>query len=346
MIQGFQTGCGNTPGFFCLYNTVNINLMNAYILKELNQPPTLAIVPEPIPADDQVTVRVLASALNHRDVWITRGLYPGIRPGAVMGSDAVVTFEGNEYIINPGLDWGSRQVYQGPSFRVLGVPDDGVFSDYMAIGKQYLYPKPTHLNTIQAAALPLAGVTAYRALFRRAQLQQGETVLISGVGGGVAMMAMQLALAAGCKVLVTSGSEWKITRAMELGAHAGFLYTEEGWEDKVVKIYGGVDVVIDGACGPGFSGLLKVCRPGGRIVFYGATSGKITELNPQPVFWKQISILGSTMGSDQDFADMVDFVTAIKMVPVVDHIFPFTKLPEAFALMQEGRQFGKIVVEH
>jgi len=320
--------------------------MKAYTLHELYQPPMLANLPEPSPFDDQIQVEILASALNHRDLWITRGLYPGIRLGAVMGSDAVVRYEGLEYIINPGLDWGNRQSHQSRNFRVLGVPDDGVFADYIAIGNQYLYPKPVHLNTEQAAALPLAGVTAYRALFRRAQLHKEDTVLISGVGGGVAMMALQLSVAAGCRVLVTSGSNRKIARAIELGAHGGFRYTDEGWEDQLIKLYGGVDVIIDGACGPGFKGLVKIGNPGARIVFYGATSGRIPELNPQPIFWKQISILGSTMGSDQDFADMLDFVNLHKVTPVVDSVFPFDELPAAFAQLEKGTQFGKLVIEH
>ena len=320
--------------------------MKAYIVSELYQPPVIKNLPEPQPAENQVVAKILASALNHRDLWITRGLYPGIRFGSVMGSDAVVMHDGQTYIINPGLDWGTRQSHQSREFRVLGVPDDGVFADCIAIGRQYLYPKPAHLDMEQAAALPLAGVTAYRALFKRAQLQKGDTVLVSGVGGGVAMMALQLSVAAGCRVLVTSGSSRKIARAIELGAHGGFIYTEEGWEDQLVKLYGGVDVVIDGACGPGFKGLVKICNSGARIVFYGATSGRIPELNPQPIFWKQISILGSTMGSDQDFADMLDFVNLHKVTPVVDSVYSFDDLPDAFAQMEKGTQFGKLVIKH
>lgn len=320
--------------------------MKAYIIKENSEYPEMTEIANPEPAENQAIVKLTASSLNHRDIWITKGLYPGIKFGSVMGADGCGTCNGLEFIINPGLSWGASEAFQGKDFRVLGVPDNGTFADYIAIDKTYLYPKPAHLNDVQAAALPLAGVTAYRSLMVRGQLKKGEKVLISGIGGGVAVFALQYAVALGCEVFVTSGSESKISKALELGAKAGFSYNDPDWPKKLLSQISGIDVVIDSACGPGFQNLVKVSNPGARIVFYGGTAGKIEGLNPQPVFWRQISLLGSTMGSPADFKAMIDFVTEYKITPVIDSVLPFDQLNEGFKKMAKGDQFGKIVFHH
>ncbi len=320
--------------------------MKAYTIQHLHQLPTLTDHELPSVNDDLALIQLTASALNHRDIWITKGLYPNIRLGAVMGADGCGILDGQEYIINPGLEWGSNELYQSPEFRVLGVPDDGTFADFIAVDRKYLYPKPTHLSSVQAAALPLAGVTAFRAIIKRAQVRKGEKVLISGIGGGVALFAMQYAIALECEVYVTSGSDLKIAEAISLGAKAGYIYHDPDWPKKLLSDAGGVDVIIDGACGIGFNQLVKVCLPGARISFYGGTAGKIEGLNPQLVFWRQISILGTTMGSDADFNDMTDFVSMHKIVPVVDIIMPFDAIPDGFKKLASGDQFGKIVFQH
>ena len=196
--------------------------MKAYIIDQINHPPKLTDKEVPTPLENQELIQIKASALNHRDIFITQGLYPGIRLGAIMGADGSgLDSDGNSVIINPGLDWGSNQHYQSKLFRVLGVPDDGTFAESIVIDKRYIHPKPAHLDFIQAASLPLAGLTAYRSLFKRAGLKPGEKVLISGVGGGVAVMAMQFALAIGCEVAVTSSSEAKLEKAIFFGAKYG-----------------------------------------------------------------------------------------------------------------------------
>ncbi len=320
--------------------------MKAYILPDLKSSPALREVNIPSPSESEVILKLSASAINHRDIWITQGLYPGIRVGAVMGSDGCGTLDGVEYIINPGLSWGLQEAFQGPDFRVLGVPDDGTFAEYIAIDRKYIYPKPPHLTSYEAAALPLAGVTAYRALMKKAGLQPGEKVLISGIGGGVALFALQFALALGCEVYVTSGSEEKISKAISLGAKAGYSYLDPDWPKKLLKDAGGVDVIIDGACGIGFNQLVKTCNPGARISFYGGTAGKIDGLNPQFIFWKQISILGSTMGSPSDFEQMMQLVTDHYIRPVVDEVIPFGGLLTGLAKLSGGKHFGKIVIDH
>ncbi len=298
-----------------------------------------------VPAGKPV-VQLKASALNHRDVWITKGLYPGIIAGATMGADGAGIYGDREVIIFPSVEWGGSQKAQHDNFRVLGVPDDGTFADFIAIDEAYIFDKPAHLSMVEAAALPLAGLTAYRALFSRGGASAGEKVLITGVGGGVALFAMQFAIHVGCEVYLTSSSEEKVQKAIALGAKGGYLYNDKDWARHLVQDVGGVDIIVDGACGSGFNDLTKAASPGGRIVFYGATRGNIADFNARAVFWKQLSILGSTMGSPDDFRKMLHFISQHEIVPHIDRIFRFGDLPLALAYMDAGHQFGKIVLDH
>jgi len=168
--------------------------------------------------------------------------------------------------------------------------------------------------------------------------------LISGVGGGVALFAFQFAIAAGAEVWVTSGTGWKIDNAMKMGAAGGINYKNADWKS-FGKESGGFDVIIDSAGGDGFSNLIKVANPGARICFYGGTRGKITALNPQIIFWKQLSIFGSTMGTDEEFKDMVDFVDQHEIIPVIDSVYSLKDGNDAFKRMENGLQFGKIVLK-
>lgn len=310
---------------------------------------------QPAAGPGEVLVRVMAAALNHRDVWITRGQYAGIKYPTILGSDgagevvavgegADATLLGQRVVINPNLAWGDNERFQGRQYTILGLPRDGTFAEYVAVGADRVHPVPVHLDIEQAAALPLAGLTAYRALFGRANLQPGERVLISGVGGGVALYALQFALAVGAEVFVTSGSADKIARAVAMGARAGADYRVEGWQKAFVKTHGEVDVVIDSAGGTGFAALIDVLAPGGRLAFYGGGQGNISGLNPQKMFWKQVSVLGSTMGSDREFVAMLDLVNRHQLVPVVDSVHALADGRSAFDLMARGGQFGKIVL--
>ena len=321
--------------------------MKSYCIHQIGQLPQKVNKSIPTVKDDELLLKLSASSLNHRDIWITKGLYPGIKIDATMGADGCGQDEnGKDYIINPGLEWGNNEAYQASNFRVLGVPDDGTFAEYIAINKKYVLPKPSHLSTLQAAAIPLAGVTAFRALFKRANLQKGEKVLISGIGGGVALFAMQFAIAHGCEVLVTSGSSIKLEKAISLGAKAGYLYNDVEWTKNLLADFGGVDVIIDSAAGSGFQQLVKICNPGARIAFYGGSQGKIDGLNPQTLFWKQISLLGTTMGSDLDFKEMVSFVQQHQIIPIIHSVYALDELHQGFHYMETAQQFGKIVFEH
>lgn len=319
--------------------------MNALVLTKEKSFPEYTQTDQPTPKSGEVLVKLAAAALNHRDVWITRGLYPGVRIPTILGSDGAGRVGDREVIINPNINWGDKETVQSDEYLILGTPTDGTFAEYIAVGEDRLYDKPTHLSMEQAAALPLGGLTAFRAVFTKCEVKKGDRVLISGVGGGVALFACQFAIAAGAEVYVTSSSEEKIERAVDLGAKGGYLYTEEGWTKRFGKEVGGVDAVIDSAAGDGFADLVRICNPGAHLCFYGGTRGKINNLNPQLIFWKQLNIHGSTMGSDKEFAAMIDFVEQHEVIPVVDEVFDLKDGVAALQKMKEGKQFGKLVLK-
>lgn len=330
--------------------------MKAWTLSAKDQPLALQTVDVPLLLPGRANVRIHAAALNHRDVWISKGQYAGIQYPIILGSDGAgnvsgcatnvdPAWVGQDVLINPSFNWGPDEACQGDTFQILGLPQNGTFSEIVSVPAEYLHPKPAHLSMAQAAALPLAGLTAFRALVSRARVQPGDKVLITGIGGGVALFALQFALSIGCEVWVTSGSEDKLRAAQALGAKGGVNYRQEGWRKTLQAAAGLFDVMIDGAGGPGFAELLNVAAPGARIAIYGGTAGNLDGLSPQRLFWKQVSLLGSTMGSPSDFHNMLRFVAANGIVPVIDEVFPFAETPAAFAKMSDGKQFGKLVVE-
>ena len=333
--------------------------MQALQLDAINQPVAVRDVPTPTPGPGEILVRLHAAALNHRDVFIQAGKYAGIKLPCTLGSDgagevaahganvpATAPAVGSRVLLNPGLRWGTDPRAQAREFSVLGMPDPGTFAEYIVLPAEYIRPLPAHLSFEQGAALPLAGLTAYRAAFARAQVQAGERVLVTGVGGGVALLAAQLCAARGAEVWVTSGSNEKLARAQALGAKGGVNYHAENWVKTLTQQAGGpFDVIIDSAAGAAFNALLDAAAPGGRIVFYGGTLGTIPELPPAQVFWKQLSILGSTMGSEQDFEDMLALVTEQQLVPVVDEVFPLAEGEAALRRLEAGAQFGKVVLK-
>jgi 2-desacetyl-2-hydroxyethyl bacteriochlorophyllide A dehydrogenase len=315
-------------------------------------------VADPVPGAGEVVVRLAASALNHRDVWIKLGQYAGLKFPCIPGSDGVGKvlsagtdlapgeWVGRRVLINPSFGWGLNEAAQGNEFSILGLPRDGTFAERIAVPVSQLSLAPAHLTDEEAAALPLAGLTAWRAVVTRAQVRGGERVLIGGIGGGTALFALQFAVAAGAEVWVTSSSVDKIARARALGARGGFDYSRPGWSEAALTEAGGLfDVVIDSAGGAGFESLIDVAAPGGRVVFFGATRGNPTALPMRKVFWRQLSLLGTTMGSPSDWAAMLAAVTRHQIRPVVGEVFPFARAPEAFALMERGGQFGKIVLK-
>lgn len=330
--------------------------MRAIIFRGKDKPLTIETLKKSRPAKDQVLVRMHNAALNHRDLWTWREQTQVPDQGVILGSDGSGVIEdvgedadpllvGMECVINPSLDWGTNPIVQGNSFRILGYPDNGTFSDYLVISKKYVFEKPEHLSFAQAAAVPLSGLTAYRALFSKARLRANEKVLITGIGGGAALWALQFATAYHARVYVTSGSDEKLGKAKALGAIGGFNYKDPLWAEQALKASGGFDIVIDCAGGNEFGKFLDIVVPGGRIVNFGRTAGNIGELATRLLYWKQISILGTTMGTRDEFLSMLDFVESRKLMPVLDEIFPLERVPEALLRMEQGNQFGKIIAQ-
>ncbi|AQG81376.1 quinone oxidoreductase family protein [Spirosoma montaniterrae] len=344
--------------------------MNAIQLTELHQPVKLTEVPTPTPGPGEVLIKLRAAALNHRDVFIQKGLYPGIKLPVILGSDGAgivaevgtgvdPVWRGQEVVINCSLNWGSNPAFYGPDFQILGMPANGTFAECISVPANYIHHKPAHLSFEQAAALPLAGLTAWRALMTRAGLHTSghrsrERVLITGIGGGAALFALQFAVAAGAEVWVTSGSDEKIERAKTLGAAGGVNYREPDWLKTLMAqasggktehpLRGYFDVIIDSAGGPGFAKLIDAAAPGGRIAFFGGTAGNITDIIPAKAFFKQLTLLGSTMGTEAEFGSMLAFVSEKKIRPVLDEILPLAEAEQAFRHMDDGKQFGKIVL--
>lgn len=329
---------------FC--NFTRLYHMLAAIITANPSPVTLAEMPLSQPKAGESLVRLAASALNHRDVWITKGLYAGIRFPCILGSDGAGWVDDREVVIYPLFDWGDDPRVQSKQYRILGMPDNGTFAEFVAVPDQLIFPKPAHLPMEAAAALPLAGLTAFRTLFTKGATTGKDRVLITGIGGGVALFALQFALAAGAEVWVTSGSEEKIQKAVALGAAGGANYTRPGWEQTLLQQSSGFDVIVDGAAGEGFGLLIKLSRPGGRIGVYGGTRGAIPNISPQAIFYKQLSIFGSTMGTPEEFGQMLDFVSQHRLQPVIDRVFPLENAPDAFERMEKGSQFGKIVLRN
>ncbi len=319
--------------------------MRAAVLEELHRPLVLKEVAEPQPIEGEVLVDIYFAALNHRDIWIQKGQYARISLPLIPCSDGSGMYNGSPVLINPSLNWGKDERSQGKDYRILGMPDQGTLAEKLCILASKVHPIPAHLSLAEASALPLAGLTAYRALMVKCKPVPGENVLISGVGGGVATLAFQMALAAGCRVYVTSGSAWKREKAMDMGAAGAFDYKDPDLLKKMQTQSDGFDIVIDSAGGSGFTTLLKACRPGARVSIYGGTEGDIPAVSPQLLFWKQLTIMGSTMGSDLDFIHMLNFVNQHGIHPVIDKIFSITQVNEAWDYMNRGQQFGKVVID-
>ncbi|MDX1407126.1 MAG: zinc-binding dehydrogenase [Saprospiraceae bacterium] len=318
--------------------------MQALVLEELGHPLHLQEVDDPMAEAQEIVVSLRKAALNHRDYWITQGRYPGLQFPVILGSDGAGMVGAREVIINPGLHWGDDERVQSRKFRVLGMPDQGTFAQQIAVPADHVYDKPAHLSWEEAAALPLAGLTAYRALVVQGKAVSGQKILISGVGGGVALTAMQLAVALGAEVFVTSGHERKIKRAREMGAAGGVNYSEDDWPRTLKGLAGPFDLIIDSAGGSGFNALVGLLAPGGRLVTYGGTLGKIRGLSPQRIFWRQLTIQGSTMGSQRDFREMLAFVSQHRIRPVVDRTFDLADGQAAIDYLRRGTQFGKVVL--
>jgi NADPH:quinone reductase-like Zn-dependent oxidoreductase len=324
-----------------------------------------ADIAKPRPGNGEVLIQVKSAALNHLDIWVRKG-----RRGVtlsmphILGSDgAGVVSEigagvegiavGDEVLVNPGLSCGKceycRRGEQSEceSFGILGMIRPGTFAEYVAVPVGNVYRKPGHLSFDEAAALPLAYVTAWRMLMTRAGLKPGQTLLIHGIGGGAALAALQLAKLAGAVIIVTSSSDEKLKRAEQLGANNRINYKTSDVASTVRDITGGrgVDVVFETVGVATWPVDFACVRRGGKIVICGVTSGPMVETNLQALYWNQVTVMGSTMGSNEDFRGMLSAISAVKMKPVIDSVFSLDRFYEAMTRMEQGAQFGKIVLK-
>ena len=313
-------------------------------------------VETPAVTPGKVLVKIKAISLNRRDEWIMEGKYPNIRFGGILGSDGSGIVEkvgdekdkswlGSEVVINPNIEWGPDPDVQSKRYSILGMPVNGTFAEYCLVETDRIQPKPAHLDFLQAAALPLGGLTAFRALFRRGHLTAGQNILISGFGGGVAQFAFLFAQAAKANVYVTSGSDEKIARALKMGARGAYNYKKESNYSDLWKTKGGFDLIIDSAGGDQINNFIKILKPNGKIVFYGATNGLPSKIDMYRMFWNQLSLQGTTMGNDQEFKEMLDFVDRHQIKPMIDSIRPFSRLAESIADIARPNKVGKIVIQ-
>ncbi len=332
--------------------------MKAVRLNEIGGPEKLHVeeVPDPAPGPGQVCVKVKRAAFNRRDVFITNNLYPGIALPATLGSDATGEVAalgegvagpsvGTPVVIDPEIGWNDTlgHAYPGGG-SVLGMPVDGTFAEYIVVPAENVYPKPAGLSDDEAAAIPLAGLTAYRAAFTRGRMTKDDVVLITGVGGGVQSFVLLYAKHVGARAIVTSGSDEKLARAKALGADVAINYkTDLDWQKAARKASdGGPTLAIDSTGGETFGKCLDIARTFGRVVTYGGTTGD-AKIRPFSIFWKQLDVLGSSMGSPADFKGMLAlFESGLR--PIVDRVYPMEEAAAAAAHLWQNEQFGKVVL--
>ena len=328
--------------------------MRALVLRENSF--QIESIPKPIIENEEVLVKINFAALNHRDQWIREGKYPKIVFPSVLGSDGVgevvevfnaenKKWLNKKVIINPNINWGSDDFVQNKNYHILGMPTYGTLAEFVKVNVNRLIEKPNHLSDEEAAAIPLAGLTAWNATMNKGALAPEKKILVSGVGGGVAQFAFLFANAINSSVYVSSSKNDVIEKCISIGAKGGINYTIENSLKNKAKEIGGFDIIIDSAGGNQINDLLTCLKPNGKLVFYGAPLGSPSKLNVALMFWNHLSLMGSTMGSDRDFINMVAFVNQHKIKPIIDQTFTLDNSIAAFDRMKMGNQFGKIIIQ-
>lgn len=316
--------------------------MRAVRIHEDGGPEVLVLeeVPDPVPGPGEVLVQLKASALNHLDVWIRKGL-PSVPKPRILGADGagIRVDTGERVVINPGIEHGG-------AIHVIGEHGDGTNAELIAVPETNVHPIPGDLSFEEAAAFPLVFETAYRMLVTRARLQEGEWVFAWGIGSGVSTAALAIAKALGARVIVTSSSDAKLERARELGADLALNHATADVEAAVKEATGGhgIDVLVEHVGEATWKRSLNLAAREGRITVCGATTGPNPPAGLHRIWWKQLSILGSTMGTGADFAAAYDLVASGRARPVVDQVFPLEEIRAAHERMEAGEQLGKIVL--
>ena len=304
-------------------------------------------VDDPVPGDGEVLIRLRAASLNHIDLWVRQGL-PSVPKPRTLGADGAGVVaslgpgadsfsEGDRVVINPGLDDGAR---------IVGEHMDGTHAQFVALPADNVYAIPNGLSFEEAAAFPLVFETAYRMLVTKARLAEGEWVLLWGIGSGVASAAFVLAKALGARTIVTSSSSEKLARARELGADAAVNHAEDDVAAAVKEATEGkgADVVVEHVGEATWKTSLQAAGTNARITVCGATSGPNPPAQLHRIWWKQLTVYGSTMGSKQDFEGAYELVASGAARPIVDRVFPLEEAAQAHEYLEEGRQFGKVIL--
>jgi zinc-binding alcohol dehydrogenase/oxidoreductase len=305
--------------------------------------------PDPVAGPGEILIRVKAAALNHIDLWVRQGL-PSVPKPRILGADGAGVVaglgdgvdgfdEGQEVVINPGLG--------ADGSKIVGEHMDGTCAELIAIPAENVYPVPDGVSLEEAAAFPLVFETAYRMLVTRAGLREGEWVLVWGIGSGVATASFEIAKALGGRTVVTSSSDEKLDRARELGADAAVNHETGDVATAVKEATGGhgADVVVEHVGEATWKTSLQVARHAGRVVVCGATSGANPPASLNRIWWKQLTVLGSTMGTKEDFEGAYELVAAGRARPIVDRVFPLEEAAAAHEYLESGRQFGKVVLK-
>jgi NADPH:quinone reductase-like Zn-dependent oxidoreductase len=297
--------------------------------------------PDPEPGSGEVLVRLRAASLNHLDLWIRKGL-PSVPKPRILGADGAGVREdtGERVVINPGLEHGER-------ITVIGEHMDGTHAELIAVPESNVYPLPDEISFEEAAAFPLVFETAYRLLVTKAQLQEGEWVLLWGIGSGVASAGLAIAKALGARALVTSSNDEKLERARELGADMTVNHATGDVTAAVKEATdgAGVEVVLEHVGEATWQTSLQSARAGGRIAVCGATSGPNPPAALHRIWWKQLTIYGSTMGTKDDFEGAYELVKSGRAKPVIDSVLPLEEARAAHERMEAAEQFGKIVLQ-
>jgi NADPH:quinone reductase-like Zn-dependent oxidoreductase len=325
--------------------------VRAVVLREFGPARNLALedFPDPPAESGWVTVRLRASALNWHDILVRQGRYRSPLPH-VPGADGagVRTDTGEDVVIVPSLWWGDDDTAPGSRWEILGDHRPGTYAELVRVPADCVVPRPPGYSWPEAAALPVVGLTTYRALFIRAGLRAGESLLVLGAGGGVATMAVALASGIGASVAVTSSSPEKIAQAQSLGAFGGVLYTEPGWESEARRLSphgAGFDVVLDSV--GTWQESIRALKPGGRLVVLGASKAEEAPIDVRRFYFGQYSLLGTTLGSPRDLTGLLALLDEHAIAPpVIDRTFPLDEAAQAHEYLERGGGFGKVVLTH
>jgi len=325
---------------------------------QLSETKSLAIVEvdKPSASPGNVVVKVHAAALNHRELWIAKGLYPGMTLPCILGADGAGTIEsvgvgvdksiiGQDVIIYPAYDWGDDRKVPLKKFRVLGMPDPGTIAAYIEVPAEMAVAKPAYLSWAEAAAIPVASLTAWRAMTVLGGMDKNTKVLITGIGGGVAQAGLGFAKAVGATVYVTSSSKDKIAAAIEAGAAGGVNYKDEDWNIQLKAMSKGIDLVLDSSPSAKLDDYFKFLNMGAKVVVYGSTGSRNTTVNISKMFLRHIQFIGTAMGSPWDFRDMLEFMDKHQIKPKIHATYPLDQAIDAMDALSTGLQTGKIVIE-